>query len=153
MKDQNKIHSILKIIFISLTLMLITGGVGHGSVLRGSKNQPNFLLTLADDVTYNDLGCFGGNNASKPATGTSLTVQEAQMAINNVPEFKGNVRAFRTDLLVDKAAEKLFPTWKENFEQGKLMGSDRPYHYYGSAIWYTRIGHVAGEAMLELIEN
>jgi alpha-galactosidase len=94
-----------------------------------------------------------GNNGSKPATGTSLTVREAQMAMNNVPEFRGNVKAFRTDLLVDKAAEKLFPTWKQNSEQWQLTGSDRPYHYYGSAIWYTRIGHAAGEAMLELMKN
>jgi len=94
-----------------------------------------------------------GNNGSKPAEGSSLIVREAQMAMNNVPQFKGNVKAFRTDLLVDKAAEKLYPTWQKNFEQWKLIGSDRPYHYYGSAIWYTRIGHAAGEAMLELMEN
>jgi alpha-galactosidase len=94
-----------------------------------------------------------GNSGSKPATGTSLTVRQAQMAMNNVPQFKGNVKAFRTDLLVDKAAEKLFPTWQKNLEQWKLTGSDRPYHYYGSAIWYTRIGHAAGEAMLELMKN
>ena len=94
-----------------------------------------------------------GNNGSKPADGTSLTVRQAQMAMNDVPQFEGNVKAFRTDLLVDKAAEELFPTWKENLEQWKLTGSDRPYHYYGSAIWYTRIGHAAGEAMLAMMEN
>jgi len=53
----------------------------------------------------------------------------------------------------DKAAEELFPTWKENFEQWQKTGSDRPYHYLGSAIWYTRIGHAAGQAMLELISG
>ena len=31
-------------------------------------------------------------------------------AMNGVPEFKGNVRAFRTDVLVDKAAEEIYPT-------------------------------------------
>ena len=94
-----------------------------------------------------------GNNGSKPAEGTSLTVREAQMAMNKVPEFKGNVKAFRTDLLVDKAAEELYPTWKQNYEQWELTGSDRPYHYYGSAIWYTRIGRAAGESMLELMAD
>jgi hypothetical protein len=94
-----------------------------------------------------------GNSGSKPAEGASLTIREAQMAMNDVPEFQGNVRAFRTDLLVDKAAEELFPTWKENFEQWQKTGSDRPYHYLGSAIWYTRIGHAAGQAMLELISG
>lgn len=94
-----------------------------------------------------------GNNGSKPADGTSLMVRQAQMAMNDVPQFRGNVKAFRTDLLVDKAAEKLYPTWQKNIEQWKLTGSDRPYHYYGSAIWYTRIGHAAGELVLELMKN
>jgi hypothetical protein len=67
------------------------------------------------------------------------------------PELKGNVKAFRTDVLVDKAAEELFRTWSKNIEQWNRTGSDRPYHYYGSAIWFTRIGHAMGEAMLELL--
>jgi alpha-galactosidase len=80
-----------------------------------------------------------------------LTIQKAQLAMNNVPEFKGNVIAIRTDLLVDKAAEDLYPTWRENFEQWKLTGGDHAYHYLGSAIWFNRIGKAMGEAMLELI--
>jgi len=93
-----------------------------------------------------------GNNGSKPPKGGMLTVSQAQLAMNKVPEFAGNVKAFRTDVLVDKAAEELFPTWRDNFEAWKLVGSDRPYHYLGSAIWYTRIGHGMGEAMLELLK-
>ena len=93
-----------------------------------------------------------GNNGSKESKGGMLAVQTAQLSMNDVPEFQGNVKAFPTDVLVDKAAEKLFPTWKENLEEWKLTGSDRPYHYYGSAIWYTRIGHGMGEAMLELLK-
>lgn len=92
-----------------------------------------------------------GNNGSKPAQGGMLIVREAQLSMNDVAEFAGNVKAFRTDVLVDKAAEELYPTWKQNFEAWKLVGSDRPYHYLGSAIWYTRIGHGMGEAMLELL--
>ena len=93
-----------------------------------------------------------GNNGSKEAKGGMLAVSSAQLSMNEVPEYKGNVKAFRTDVLVDKAAEELFPTWKDNFEAWKLVGSDRPYHYLGSAIWYTRIGHGMGEAMLELLK-
>ena len=61
------------------------------------------------------------------------------------------MKAFRTDLLVDKAAEELYPKWKENFEQWKLTGGDHAYHYLGSAIWFTRIGHAMGDAMKELL--
>ena len=58
-----------------------------------------------------------GQNGSKPAGGAMLTIQKAQLAMNEVPEFTGNVKAIRTDVLVDKAAEELFPRWRENREQ------------------------------------
>lgn len=94
-----------------------------------------------------------GNNGSEPAKGAMLTVCTAQLSMNDVAEFKGNVKAFRTDVLVDKEAEKLFPGWQDHVEQWKKVGSDRPYHYLGSAIWYNRIGTSMGQAMVELLQN
>ena len=94
-----------------------------------------------------------GQNGSKPATGAMLTIQKAQLSMNDVPEFKGNVKAIRTDILVDKAAEELYPTWRQNPEQWKLVGGDFPYHYLGSAIWFNRIGNAMGDAMLELVKD
>jgi alpha-galactosidase len=92
-----------------------------------------------------------GQNGSKPAQKAMLIVQQAQLSMNDVPEFRGNVKTIRTDRLVDTAAETLYPQWKERFEEWKLTGGDHPYHYLGSAIWFTRIGHELGEAMLELM--
>jgi len=92
-----------------------------------------------------------GQNGSTPAKGGMLQVATAQMAMNDVPEYKGNVIAIRTDVLADKEAERVFPGWKDHFEEWKLVGSDRPYHYLGSAIWFNRIGKAFGESMLELI--
>ena len=80
-----------------------------------------------------------------------LVVREAQLSMNDVPEFNGNLKAFRADLLVDKAAEDMFPNWQKELEW-EHTGSDRPYHYFGSAIWFTRIGHAMGESMLELLK-
>jgi hypothetical protein len=94
-----------------------------------------------------------GQNGSKPASGAMLTIQKAQRSMNDVPEFKGNVKAIRTDTLVDKAAEELYPTWQKNVEQWKLTGGDHPYHYLGSAIWFNRIGKAMGESMLELMKG
>jgi alpha-galactosidase len=91
-----------------------------------------------------------GQNGSKPAQGAMLAIQEAQVAMEEVPEFKGNVKAVRTDVLVDKAAEQLYPEWRKRFEEWQLTGSDFAYHYMGSAIWFNRIGRAMGEAMLEL---
>lgn len=94
-----------------------------------------------------------GQNGSKPAAGAMLTIQKAQLAMNDVPGFKGNVKAIRTDVLVDQAAEDLFPKWRENPEQWKVTGGDFPYHYLGSAIWFNRIGKSMGDAMLALLKD
>ena len=94
---------------------------------------------------------FGGWKLAEPGK----TIAEAQLAVSGesgrYPQFKGNVKTFRTDLLVDKEAERLIAGWQNHFEEWKKVGSDRPYHYLGSAIWYTRIGHAMGESMLELM--
>jgi len=73
--------------------------------------------------------------------------------MNDVPEFKGNMRAIRTDVLVDKAAEELYPTWQTNIEQWKRVGGDHASHYLGSAIWFNRIGKAMGGAMLEIMKD
>ncbi len=56
-----------------------------------------------------------------------------------------------TDVLVDKAAEELYPTWQKHLEQWKVTGGDHAYHYLGSAIWFTRIGQAMGGAMKDLL--
>ena len=92
-----------------------------------------------------------GQNGSKPVSGNMAVVVKAQFAMNDVPEFKGNVKTIATDVLVDKAAEKLYPNWKKNFEEWEKTGSDFGYHYMGSAIWFNRIGKAMGQAMIEML--
>lgn len=111
--------------------------------IRRDLNAPNLPFVIA---------CLGTNYSKEPGKNTKM-VQDAQLAMNKVPEFKGNVTAFRTDELYDKAAAKLFPTWKDDIDEWNKTGSDRPYHYFGSGIWYGRIGKKAGEEMLKLLKN
>jgi len=117
-------------------------------------NMQHFIQDVRKDLNTPHLpfviGALG-QNGSKPATGGMLTVQEAQLSMNDVPEFQGNVKAIAVDVLVDKAAEEMFPNWQKNPEWVHT-GSDRPYHYYGSAIWFNRIGLAMGDAMLELLK-
>ena len=120
------------------------------------SNMKHFIQDVRKDLAAPNLPfviAAMGQNGSKPAGGAMLTVREAQMSMNDVPEFKGNVKAFRTDVLVDKAAEELYPTWSKNLEQWKKTGGDHGYHYLGSAIWFNRIGKAMGEAMIELLEG
>ncbi len=128
----------------------------YGAENEYESNMKHFIKDVRKDLKAPNLpfviGVMG-QNGSKPATGAMLTIQKAQLAMNEVPEFKGNVKAIRTDALVDKAAEELFPKWRENEEQWKKVGGDFPYHYLGSAIWFNRIGKAMGETMIELVKD
>jgi alpha-galactosidase len=125
----------------------------YGGENEYASNMQRFIHDVRKDLGEPQLpfviGVMG-QNGSTPARGAMLTIQQAQLAMNDVPHFKGNVRAIRTDVLVDRAAEELYPHWKERFEEWKLTGGDHAYHYLGSAIWFNRIGRAMGEAMLEL---
>jgi alpha-galactosidase len=127
-----------------------------GAEKEYASNMKHFINDVRKDLGVPKLPfviAAMGQNGSKPAAGAMLAIREAQMSMNDVPEFKGNVKAFRTDLLVDKAAEELYPAWSKNLEQWKKTGGDHGYHYLGSAIWFNRIGKAMGEAMLELLEG
>ena len=115
-------------------------------------NMKHFINDVRNELGKPDLPfviCGIGTHGSAPASGTNKTVLDAQMAMNNIDK----VKAFPTGELVDKAAEELFPTWEQNQEEWKKTGSDRPYHYFGSGIWYGRIGATAAKNMIELLAD
>jgi hypothetical protein len=128
----------------------------YGAEGEYESNMAHFIRDVRQDLKAPELpfviGVMG-QNGSKPAKGAMLTIQKAQLAMEQVAEFQGNVKAVRTDELVDKAAEALYPEWKERREEWDETGSDHGYHYLGSAIWFNRIGHAMGQAMLELMED
>jgi alpha-galactosidase len=77
--------------------------------------------------------------------------KDAQAAVMEVAEFKGNVAVVKTDVLWDTEAEAVFKKgWREHLDEWNKVGSDFPYHYLGSAKTMVRIGRAFGEAMLEL---
>ncbi len=125
----------------------------YGAQDEYASNMEHFIKDVRKDLNAPSLPfviAAMGQNGSKPAEGAMLTIREAQLEMNDLPDFEGNVIAFRTDLLVDKTAELLYPHWRERMDEWKSVGSDHPYHYFGSAIWFNRIGKAMGDAMLEL---
>jgi hypothetical protein len=128
----------------------------YGAQDEYESNMKHFIEDVRKDLHAPNLPfviAAMGQNGSKPAAGAMLTIQKARLAMNDVPEFMGNVKAFRTDLLVDKAAEELYLNWQKNVEQWKLVGGDHGYHYLGSAIWFNRVGKAMADAMLELLKT
>jgi alpha-galactosidase len=128
----------------------------NGADQEYESNMKHFINDVRKDLKAPNMPFvigLMGQNGSKPPKGAMLTVQQAQLAMNDVPEFKGNVKAIRTDVLVDKAAEELYPMWRMRFEEWKLTGGDFAYHYLGSAIWFNRIGKSMGDSMVELMKG
>ncbi|MDP7013307.1 MAG: sialate O-acetylesterase [Verrucomicrobiota bacterium] len=116
-------------------------------------NMKNFIHDVRNDLAKPDLPFvigIMGQNGFKPAKGNMAMVKAAQASMNDVPEFAGNVRAIPTDVHWDKRADAAFPTWRDNVAEWEKIGSDRPYHYLGSTITFTRIGRALGQALLEL---
>ena len=73
--------------------------------------------------------------------------------MENVPEFKGTVRAVATDVFWDADADKLIANWRQHKEEWDKVGSDFGYHYLGSVRTFCRIGRALGEAMVELLKK
>ena len=128
----------------------------NGAEAEYASNMRHFIEDVRKDLKSPDMPvviAMMGQNMSKEPKGAMKVIQDSQKSMENVPEFAGNVKAVRTDVLVDKDAEALYPTWKKNFEEWEKTGSDHPYHYLGSAIWYTRIGRECAKAMIELEQS
>ena len=128
----------------------------NGAEKQYASNMKHFINDVRKDLKAPKMpfviGVMG-QNGSKPAKGAMLAIQQAQLGMEKMTELRGNVKAVRTDVLVDKAAEKLYPEWRKKFKEWELTGSDFGYHYMGSAIWFNRIGHEMGEAMIKLMNQ
>ena len=127
----------------------------HSYEAEYAENMRHFINDVRTDLNAPKLpfviGVMG-QNMSKPPSTPMRAIQDAQLSMQDLPEFRGNVASVRTDVLVDTRAEALYPEWKERQDEWDLLGSDHPYHYLGSAVWFTRMGGAFGDAMLKLID-
>lgn len=118
-----------------------------------AANMANFIRDVRKELKSPKLPFvigLMGQNGFKEAQGNMALVKAAQLSMNDIAAFKGNVKAIPTDVYWDKKADAAYPTWRDNFEAWEKIGSDRPYHYLGSTITFSKIGRAFGEAMLEL---
>lgn len=125
----------------------------NGAEKQYASNMQHFIEDVRKDLRSPKLPFvigIMGQNGSTPAKGPMKIIQDAQKSMEAIPKLKGNVAAIPTDTLVDKTAEKLAPTAKTNPEQWQKVGSNGGYHYYGSPIWFNRIGKSLANAMLTL---
>ncbi len=116
-------------------------------------NMAHFIRDVRKDlkspklpVVIGQMGVDGAN-----AKGNIRKFKEAQAAVLEMPEFKGNVAMVKTDAFWDTDAEAVFKKdWRQHLDEWNKVGSDYPYHYLGSAKTMLRIGEAFAEALMKL---
>lgn len=123
-----------------------------------TDNMVNFIRDARRDLDAPKLpvviGQMGVDGTEGQANEKRDKFKEAQAAAAELDEFQGNVAVVKTDVLWDQRADAVFRKgWQENLEEWNQVGSDRPYHYLGSCVCYSRMGRAFGEAMLKLLDE
>jgi alpha-galactosidase len=118
-----------------------------------TTNLTHFIKDVRKDLKTPGLPFVIGEmgvDGPKPSAGVKK-FKDAQAAVMEVGEFKGNVALVRTDVFWDTEAEAVFKKgWREHLAEWNTVGSDYPYHYLGSAKTMLRIGRAFGVAVLDL---
>ncbi len=118
-----------------------------------AANLKHFIRDVRRDLkapklpfVIGEMGVDGVN-----AGGGITKFKQAQAAVLDEPEFKGNVALVKTDVFWDTDAAAVFKMgWREHIDEWNKVGSDFPYHYLGSPKTMLQIGRAFGAAVLEL---
>ena len=118
-----------------------------------AENMAHFIRDVRRDLEAPELpfviGQFGVGGMAPNSNVVELKEAQAQAA--SLPEFQGNVKLVPTDVYWDTRADEVFRRgWQQNLEEWNQVGSDRPYHYLGSVVFFTQAGDAFAKGMIEL---
>ena len=117
------------------------------------RTWPHFIRDVRKDLKAPKLPFVIGQmgvDGEKPSANVRR-FKDAQAAVLELPEFKGNVALVKTDAFWDTGADAVFKKgWRQHMDEWNKVGSDYPYHYLGSAKTMLRIGQAFADAVLQL---
>ena len=127
--------------------------IDNAATAEYAANMAHFIRDVRKDLKSPNLpfviGQMGVGGANPDANVRKF--KDAQAAVMDVEEFKGNVALVKTDVFWDTEADAVFKKgWRQNLDEWNKVGSDYPYHYLGSVKTYSAIGKALGQAMLKL---
>ena len=118
------------------------------------ENMAHFIRDVRNDLKSPTLpfviGAMGHNGTAQK--GSTKILADAQIATALMPEFKGNVITVKTADYWDYDAAKAFDNKNEDPTTWAKLGSNRAYHYFGSAVFFEKTGTAFAEAIIELRE-
>ena len=118
------------------------------------ENMAHFIRDVRKDLKSPKLpfviGAMG--HQGKEQKGTTKILADAQIATAQMPEFKGNVITVKTADFWDYDAGKAFENKKEDPDTWAKLGSNKAYHYFGSADFFEKTGAAFAKAVIELAE-
>jgi len=107
----------------------------------------NLLKDLRSDLDAPDLkmviGQLGFNQSPS-------AFNKAQKSVADLKHNAQSVRYVEIADLADATVLERFKTWKAEPERWAEVGSDRPYHYYGSFLHFFRFGRAFAHGMLDM---
>ena len=107
----------------------------------------HLIQDLRTDIGAPDLkmviGQLGFNKSPTP-------FNKAQKSVADMRKNSASVRYAPIAGLSDPTVLKRFKNWQQHKELWGEVGSDRPYHYYGSFLHFFRFGRAFAEAMLDM---
>ena len=116
------------------------------------ENMAHFIRDVRKDLKLPKLpfviGAMGHQGTEQK--GTTKILADAQIATAQMPEFKGNVITVKTADFWDYDAGNAFENKNRDPDTWAKLGSNRAYHYFGSAAFFEKTGTAFAEAVIEL---
>ena len=112
-----------------------------------AERLDNLLKDLRSDLDAPEMkmviGQLGFNKSPSP-------FNKAQKSVADLKHNTSSVRYVEIADLADDEVLKRYQKWKDEPERWAEVGSDRPYHYYGSFLHFFRFGRAFAPGMLDM---
>jgi len=151
--DEKRGYELAGFVFFQGWNDMIDGAQREEKYATYTKRVGTLIQDLRKDLKAPNLPAIVGELG---AGGKRGDFQAAQAAVADLPELKGTVKCVQTADFWEPEVEEMVnqgvwkgPDWVKFYN----VGSERGYHYLGSARILHKIGKAFGEGMIELIEK
>jgi len=150
--DEKRGYELAGFVFFQGWNDMVDGSQREEKYVNYTKRLAQLIKDVRKDLKAPKLPVIIGElGAGKPSD-----FQKAQEAATKLPEFEGNVKFVKTREFWEPEVEQMVndgvwkgPDWVKFYN----VGSEKGYHYLGSAKIYYKMGKAFAEGMRELIEK